>query len=119
VAIPLTLAVDDYDHVRDLVNGLVRVEGVELTCLSLPIEEIFFRFIRLPWAHVHAERAGGGFGRDFWSYGIEANRTTLTAFLGMAHEQGVCERILRPEDLFAPEVGESPPGVRMGRMEGA
>jgi 4,5-dihydroxyphthalate decarboxylase len=40
----LTLAVSDYDHVRDLTSGRVRVEGVELTCLQLPVEEIFFRF---------------------------------------------------------------------------
>jgi 4,5-dihydroxyphthalate decarboxylase len=36
----LTLAVSDYDHVRDLTSGRVRVEGVELTCLQLPPEEI-------------------------------------------------------------------------------
>jgi 4,5-dihydroxyphthalate decarboxylase len=41
--IPLTLAVSEYDHVTDLVTGRVPVEGVDLTCLNLPIEEIFFR----------------------------------------------------------------------------
>lgn len=41
MALPLTLAIGDYDHARDLA-----VEGVELTRLRLPIEEIFFRFIR-------------------------------------------------------------------------
>jgi 4,5-dihydroxyphthalate decarboxylase len=40
----LTLAVSDYDHVRDLVSGVVRPQGIELTCLQLPVEEIFFRF---------------------------------------------------------------------------
>lgn len=43
--LPLTLAISDYDHVRDLTTGRVRVEGVELTCLSLSVEEIFFRFM--------------------------------------------------------------------------
>lgn len=43
--LPLTLAVSDYDHVRDLVSGEVRPDGVELTCLVLAdVEEIFFRF---------------------------------------------------------------------------
>jgi 4,5-dihydroxyphthalate decarboxylase len=42
--VPLTLAISDYDHVRDLVDGRVRVDGVDLTCLTLPVEEIFFRF---------------------------------------------------------------------------
>jgi 4,5-dihydroxyphthalate decarboxylase len=40
----LSLAVSDYDHVRDLTDGRVPVEGVDLTCLRLPVEEIFFRF---------------------------------------------------------------------------
>jgi 4,5-dihydroxyphthalate decarboxylase len=42
--IPISLAVNDYDHVRDLASGAVPVEGVELTCVHHPVEEIFFRF---------------------------------------------------------------------------
>jgi 4,5-dihydroxyphthalate decarboxylase len=41
----LTLAISEYEHVRDLTAGRVVPEGISLTCLSLPIEEIFFRFI--------------------------------------------------------------------------
>jgi 4,5-dihydroxyphthalate decarboxylase len=44
--LPLTLAVHDYDHVRDLASGAVAVEGVSLTCMHHPVEEIFFRFTR-------------------------------------------------------------------------
>ena len=43
--LPLTAAMPDYDHVRDLALGRVQVEGIELTCLNLPVEEIFYRFI--------------------------------------------------------------------------
>jgi 4,5-dihydroxyphthalate decarboxylase len=42
----LTLAINRYDHVRDLVDGAVGVEGVALRCLSFDVEEIFFRFSR-------------------------------------------------------------------------
>jgi len=42
----LTLATADYDHVRDLTNGAVRAEGILLTGFMLPVEEIFFRFIK-------------------------------------------------------------------------
>src|SRR6185295_4426473 len=42
----LTLATTDYDHVRDLVNGVIRPEGVALTGIVLPVEEVFFRFIK-------------------------------------------------------------------------
>jgi 4,5-dihydroxyphthalate decarboxylase len=48
----LTLAVSDYDHVRDLTSGRVPVEGVQLTCLQLPVEEIFFRFTAFREWHV-------------------------------------------------------------------
>jgi 4,5-dihydroxyphthalate decarboxylase len=39
----LALAIGEYDHVRDLLDGTVAVGGVDLTVLRLPIEEIFFR----------------------------------------------------------------------------
>lgn len=42
----LTLAISDYDHVRDLAGGRVRAEAIDLTCLTLPVEEIFYRFSR-------------------------------------------------------------------------
>jgi 4,5-dihydroxyphthalate decarboxylase len=42
----LTLAINRYDHVRDLVDGAVGVEGVALRCLHFDVEEIFFRFSR-------------------------------------------------------------------------
>ena len=41
----LTLAIGDYDHVRDLADGTVPVDGVDLTVLRLPVEEMFYRFI--------------------------------------------------------------------------
>jgi len=44
--LPLTLAVSDCDHVRDLASGAVAVSGVALNVLHLPVEEIFFRFTR-------------------------------------------------------------------------
>jgi len=45
-ALNLSLAIGEYDHVRDVLDGSVRVEGVELTVLRLPIEEIFYRATR-------------------------------------------------------------------------
>lgn len=43
--VPLSLAIGEYDHVRDLLDGTVRVEGVELVVLRLPVEEMFYRFV--------------------------------------------------------------------------
>src|SRR5277367_5048918 len=42
----LTIAISDYDHVRDFASGAVRAEGIEVTFLTLTIEEIFFRFTK-------------------------------------------------------------------------
>jgi 4,5-dihydroxyphthalate decarboxylase len=35
----------DYDHTRDLALGRVVPEGIDLICLILPVEEIFYRFL--------------------------------------------------------------------------
>lgn len=42
--IPLTIALSEYDHVRDVLDGTVPVPGVDLTVLRMPVEEIFYRF---------------------------------------------------------------------------
>jgi 4,5-dihydroxyphthalate decarboxylase len=44
--VPLSLACWDYDRTSALATGAVRPEGVDLTYLSLPVEETFFRMIR-------------------------------------------------------------------------
>jgi len=45
----LTLAISDYEHVREIAQGIVRADGIALTPLIFPsIEEITFRFSRSP-----------------------------------------------------------------------
>jgi 4,5-dihydroxyphthalate decarboxylase len=44
--IPLSFAINPYEHVRDLLDGTVRAEGIDFTFLRLPTEEIFYRFVR-------------------------------------------------------------------------
>ena len=41
--LPLSLAIGEYDHVRDVLDGTVPVAGVDLTVLRLPVEELFYR----------------------------------------------------------------------------
>lgn len=40
----LTLAISDYDHTRDLVNGTVKPQGIDLRSLVFDVEETFYRF---------------------------------------------------------------------------
>ena len=42
----LTVAISDYDHVRDFASGAVAADGIAANFLTLTIEEIFFRFTR-------------------------------------------------------------------------
>jgi 4,5-dihydroxyphthalate decarboxylase len=45
--LPVTIAINDYDHVRDILSGEVPLPGIALTPLRLSgVEEIFFRFSR-------------------------------------------------------------------------
>ena len=73
-------------------NSLERLR--DITCSHFP----------LPWMSERAQQAEGLFGADVWPYGIEPNRTTLEAFLKFAYRQGVCHRLLQPEDLFPREI---------------
>jgi 4,5-dihydroxyphthalate decarboxylase len=46
MTIALSLALNNYDHVRDVLSGAVRADGIDLLPLELPIEEIFYRFTK-------------------------------------------------------------------------
>jgi 4,5-dihydroxyphthalate decarboxylase len=57
----------------------------------------------LPWAAHHVEETRQLMGHDFWPYGVEANRTTLEVFLRYAREQGLSNRNMDVDELFAKE----------------
>ena len=69
--------------------------------------DITASFFPLPWVPDELRRARELFGGDPWPYGLDANRTTIDAFLQNAFEQGVCRRPLTAETLFPLEVQES------------
>lgn len=58
----------------------------------------------IPWTFDYAETSQRLFGKDFWPYGIEANRTTLEAFVQYAYEQGVAHRPVTIEELYPKSV---------------
>jgi len=61
----------------------------------------------LPWLTSHVEETRALMGDDFWAYGLESNRASLTTFLRYHHDQGLSKRLLEPEELFAPETMQS------------
>lgn len=58
----------------------------------------------VPWMADYASRWRDLFGAEYFPYGLEANRVTLSAFCEYAYEQGVCRREVTPDELFVPEV---------------
>ena len=73
-------------------NSTIRAQ--ELTATRFPFA----------WCYQAAAQARALFGDDFFPYGIDANRTTLEAFLQYGFEQGVCHRQVAVEELFPQEV---------------
>jgi 4,5-dihydroxyphthalate decarboxylase len=61
----------------------------------------------LPWGYEFAKRMQAVVGKELMPYGVDANRTTLDAFLQYGHEQGVFHRRMTPEELFPPQVQKS------------
>jgi 4,5-dihydroxyphthalate decarboxylase len=56
----------------------------------------------LPWPVAAFDQARAVMGGDFWSYGAQANAAEITAMTRYSHDQGLSQRLLRAEDLFAP-----------------
>ena len=79
---------------RDLaVEGLYDSDALHLT---------------LPFLLDHVEDAWRVFGRDFWAYGLEANRPAFGAMGRYVHEQGLAPRVVTPEEMFLPGIGDHP-----------
>jgi 4,5-dihydroxyphthalate decarboxylase len=57
----------------------------------------------LPWLVAHVEEARSEMGDDWWPYGLERNRKTLSTFTRYHFEQGLSKQQLSLDELFAPE----------------
>jgi 4,5-dihydroxyphthalate decarboxylase len=58
--------------------------------------------VSLPWLISHVEETWEVFGKDFWPYGLAANRPTWTAIGQYVHEQGLAPRAITADELFVP-----------------
>jgi 4,5-dihydroxyphthalate decarboxylase len=103
----LTLAIGDYEHVRDLLSGEVRAEGIDLIPLRTPIEELLFRFMRFAeW-----EVSEMGLGPYVWH--VSQGRKDMVAipvftsrvFRHSALYVGTGSGIVSPADLAGRRVG--------------
>jgi 4,5-dihydroxyphthalate decarboxylase len=63
--------------------------------------------VTLPFVEEQLKAARELMGHDYWSYGMEPNRTTLETFLRHHHAQGLSPRRLKIEELFHPSTYET------------
>ncbi len=65
------------------------------------LREVVALKIGLPWVTAEVEATEAAMGRDFWPYGVEANRVTLDAMARYSCEQGLAVKRLAVEEMFA------------------
>ena len=63
--------------------------------------------VTLPFVEEQVVRARSLMGRDYWSYGVDANRDLLETFLRHHHSQGLSKRKVEVDELFHPTTLES------------
>jgi 4,5-dihydroxyphthalate decarboxylase len=60
-------------------------------------------YASLPWLVPEVEQTREIMGDDWWPYGVEMNRAAIQTLCRYSYEQGLSERQMRVEELFAPE----------------
>jgi 4,5-dihydroxyphthalate decarboxylase len=103
----LTLACWSYDRTRALFDGRVRPDGIDLTCLDLPVEETFFRMLR------HREFDVAEMSLSSYVVSLFADDPPFVAipvfpsrfFRHSCIYVSAASRIARPEDLAGRTVG--------------
>jgi 4,5-dihydroxyphthalate decarboxylase len=99
----LVIRRDVYERHRWLARELVKACAAAKQLALAGIGETAALPYALPWLWAEVERTRMALGEDWWPYGLEPNRTTLSTFLRYSHEQGLAARRYEPEELFAPE----------------
>ena len=103
----LTFATSDYEHVRDLTVGPLEAEGIELNCLTMQIEEMFYRFINFEEFDI-SEISSGKY-TSMISQGID-KFVGIPVFPSRVSRQSSCYirpdgPVQRPEDLAGKTIG--------------
>ncbi|MSP89244.1 MAG: ABC transporter substrate-binding protein [Alphaproteobacteria bacterium] len=62
--------------------------------------------VTLPWVVAELESTRAVLGADFWPYGVRRNRRTLEAIIRWSFEEGLSNRHLTIDELFAPDTLE-------------
>lgn len=102
----LVLRKDVYERDRWVARNLMDAFEEAKNRSMERVSEFGLSHLPMPWVPDHARQWRSLAGEDFWPYGIEPNRPTLSAYLQYAYEQGVATRALKLDELFVPETRE-------------
>ena len=61
----------------------------------------------LPFLNWEVDQTIKEMGANYWAYGLQDNEKVLSTFLKYHYDCGLSKRLLKPEELFAPETHES------------
>lgn len=98
---------DVYEQDRWIANAMFKAFTAAKDMAASRLEETAASASMLPWSYQDARATRQLMGEDFWTYGLQANDTTLRTFLRYSHEQGLADRLYEPAELFAPETVEA------------
>jgi 4,5-dihydroxyphthalate decarboxylase len=102
----LVLRKDIYERDRWVARNLMDAFEEAKNRSMERVSEFGLSHLPLPWVPDHARQWRELAGEDFWPYGVEPNRPTLSAYLQYAYEQGVATKRLDVDQLFVPETRE-------------
>ncbi len=92
---------DIYDNNRWLAASLYKAFLKAKRLADAEFEETTALKIGLPWVTAEYETTTAVMGRDFWSYGVDANRETLATMARYSFEQGLAVRLVDVDEMFA------------------
>jgi 4,5-dihydroxyphthalate decarboxylase len=58
--------------------------------------------VTLPWLEAETKETIAAMGADFWKYGVHENMREIEALTQYLHEQGLVDRKVKVDELFAP-----------------
>jgi 4,5-dihydroxyphthalate decarboxylase len=82
---------------RSLYDGFCEAKARATAQLS----EAVVLSVTLPWLIAEVEATQALMGDDYWPYGVEPNRTAIETLMRYSCEQGLAQRTIPIEDLFA------------------
>ena len=82
------------------------LDSALVAALAVVARFVWTRRSRLPWVEAEALETRALMGEDYWRYGVKECAHEIEALTRYSYDQGLSERKLTAEDLFAPSTFE-------------